>query len=90
MRHPEGRYLLRSNLCGEDPAKLWAYDIQLTEVEQAFNELGAFLAYCLQVFGSLPARERDRETPGRYAKARAAASMRPRSLGTESKSANRR
>jgi hypothetical protein len=40
----EGRYLLRSNLCGEDPAKLWEYYIQLTEVEQAFKELKSDLA----------------------------------------------
>lgn len=39
VRRREGRYLLRSNLCGEDPAKLWEYYIQLTEVEQAFKEL---------------------------------------------------
>ena len=38
-RHREGLYLLRSNLPGEDPAKLWNYYIQLTEVEQAFKEL---------------------------------------------------
>jgi hypothetical protein len=39
VRRREGRYLLRSNLVDEDPAKLWAYYIQLTEVEQAFKEL---------------------------------------------------
>jgi hypothetical protein len=39
VRRREGRYLLRSNLCGEDPATLWEYYIQLTEVEQAFKEL---------------------------------------------------
>lgn len=39
VRRREGRYLLRSNLCDEDPAKLWTYYIQLTEVEQAFKEL---------------------------------------------------
>lgn len=38
-RRREGTYLLRSNLCGEDPAALWKYYIQLTEVEQAFKEL---------------------------------------------------
>jgi transposase len=38
-RRREGHYLLRSNLSGEDPAKLWQYYIQLTEVEQAFKEL---------------------------------------------------
>jgi hypothetical protein len=35
---------LRSNLSGEDPAKLWQYYIQLTEVEQAFKELKGDLA----------------------------------------------
>lgn len=35
----EGHYVLRSNLPGEDPTKLWAYYLQLTEVEQAFKEL---------------------------------------------------
>jgi len=35
----EGRYLLRSNLTDEDPARLWEYYIQLTEIEQAFKEL---------------------------------------------------
>jgi len=39
VRRREGRYLLRSNLCEEDPAKLWHFYIQLTQVEQAFKEL---------------------------------------------------
>jgi len=39
VRRREGHYLLRSNLSGEDPAKLWEYYIQLTEIEQAFKEL---------------------------------------------------
>ena len=39
VRRREGRYLLRSNLKGDDPALLWRYYIQLTEVEQAFKEL---------------------------------------------------
>jgi len=43
-RRREGRYLLRSNLNAEDPAKLWTYYIQLTEVEQAFKELKSDLA----------------------------------------------
>lgn len=38
-RRREGNYLLRSNLIDDDPAKLWACYIQLTEVEQAFKEL---------------------------------------------------
>ena len=43
-RRHEGRYLLRSNLTGKAPAELWAFYIQLTEVEQAFKELKADLA----------------------------------------------
>ena len=39
VRRREGRYLLRSNLVAEDPAKLWRHYIQLTEIEQAFKEL---------------------------------------------------
>lgn len=38
-RRREGSYLLRSNLQGDDPARLWHYYLQLTEVEQAFKEL---------------------------------------------------
>jgi len=44
VRRREGRYLLRSNLSGEDPAALWRYYIQLTEIEQAFKELKGDLA----------------------------------------------
>jgi len=38
-RRREGSYLLRSNLKGDNPALLWQYYLQLTEVEQAFKEL---------------------------------------------------
>jgi transposase len=38
-RRHEGRYLLRTNLCDEDPAKLWKFYIQLVEVEAAFKNL---------------------------------------------------
>ena len=38
-RQREGRYLLRTNLTAEDPAKLWKCYIQLTEVEAAFKDL---------------------------------------------------
>jgi transposase len=38
-RRREGRYLLRTNLCAEDPAKLWKFYIQLVEVEAAFKNL---------------------------------------------------
>jgi len=39
VRRREGRYLLRSNLCGRDPAELWRFYIQLVEVEAAFKNL---------------------------------------------------
>jgi transposase len=38
-RRPEGRYLLRSNLCGREPADLWNFYIHLTEIESAFRTL---------------------------------------------------
>jgi transposase len=38
-RRREGHYVLRTNLTNNNPAQLWAYYIQLTEVEQAFKEL---------------------------------------------------
>lgn len=40
----EGRYLLRSNLCGEDPGKLWHLYMQLTQIEEAFKNLKGDLA----------------------------------------------
>lgn len=39
VRRREGRYLLRTNLSGEDPARLWQLYIQLTQVEAAFKDL---------------------------------------------------
>jgi transposase len=39
VRRREGRYLLRTNLCGKDPAQLWQFYIQLTEIEAAFKNL---------------------------------------------------
>jgi len=39
VRRREGRYLLRTNLTEEDPAKLWQYYTQLTQVEEAFKNL---------------------------------------------------
>jgi Transposase DDE domain len=39
VRRREGRYLLRTNLCGRDPARLWQFYIQLVEVEAAFKNL---------------------------------------------------
>ena len=39
VRRREGRYLLRTNLCGRDPAELWQFYIQLVEVEAAFKNL---------------------------------------------------
>ncbi|MCW5559991.1 MAG: IS1634 family transposase, partial [Verrucomicrobiae bacterium] len=40
----EGRYLLRANLTQTNPAQLWEWYLQLTEVEQAFKELKGDLA----------------------------------------------
>jgi transposase len=39
VRRREGRYLLRSNLCGKEPADLWQFYIQLVEIEAAFKNL---------------------------------------------------
>jgi transposase len=44
VRRREGRYLLRTNIGERDPAELWTFYIQLTEVEQAFKELKHDLA----------------------------------------------
>jgi hypothetical protein len=40
----EGRYLLRSNLCEQAPARLWELYMQLTQVEEAFRNLKGDLA----------------------------------------------
>jgi transposase len=39
VRRREGRYLLRSNLSGQDPSVLWQFYVQLTQVESAFKDL---------------------------------------------------
>lgn len=39
MRRREGRYLLRTNLCGKEPAELWQFYIRLVEIEAAFKNL---------------------------------------------------
>jgi hypothetical protein len=44
VRRREGRYLLRTNLTGNDPAVLWQYYIQLVAVEEAFKNLKGDLA----------------------------------------------
>lgn len=44
IRRREGRYLLRTNLCGRDPAHLWQFYIQLVEIEAAFKNLKHDLA----------------------------------------------
>jgi hypothetical protein len=43
-RRREGRYLLRTNLNEEDPARLWSYYLQLVRVEEAFKNLKGDLA----------------------------------------------
>ena len=39
VRQREGRYLLRTNLSGREPAQLWQFYIQLVEIEAAFKNL---------------------------------------------------
>jgi hypothetical protein len=43
-RRHEGRYLLRSNLTEGDPAALWKFYLQLTQIEEAFKNLKGDLA----------------------------------------------
>ena len=43
-RSREGRYLLRTNLVEEDPAKLWGHYLLLVAVEEAFKNLKGDLA----------------------------------------------
>jgi transposase len=40
----EGRYLLRSNMSQREPAQLWEYYLQLTQVEEAFRHLKSDLS----------------------------------------------
>ena len=51
----EGRYLLRTNLVEEDPAKLWSHYLLLVAVEEAFKNLKGDLAI-RPVFHQLEAR----------------------------------
>jgi transposase len=44
VRRREGRYLLRSNIYGREPAELWQFYIQLVEIEAAFKNLKDDLA----------------------------------------------
>lgn len=44
VRRREGRYLLRTNLTDNDPAKLWSLYLQLAAVEEAFRNLKGDLA----------------------------------------------
>jgi hypothetical protein len=44
VRRRESRYLLRTNLTEQDPAKLWSYYLQLVAVEEAFKNLKGDLA----------------------------------------------
>ncbi len=44
IRRREGRYLLRTNLTSRDPAELWRYYLQLTQIEEAFRNLKGDLA----------------------------------------------
>lgn len=44
VRRREGRYLLRSNLTASDPAQLWQFYLQLSQIEAAFKTLKSDLA----------------------------------------------
>lgn len=55
VRQREGRYLLRSNLTAEDPAKLWEMYVGLVEVEAAFRNLKGDLAL-RPIYHSTPER----------------------------------
>ena len=54
-RRREGRYLLRTNLVEEDPAKLWGHYLLLVTVEEAFKNLKGDLAI-RPIFHQLEAR----------------------------------
>jgi transposase len=55
VRRREGRYLLRTNLTDDDPARLWSYYLQLVRVEEAFRNLKGDLAV-RPIFHQLEAR----------------------------------
>ncbi|MDE2149083.1 MAG: hypothetical protein KGJ55_04445 [Gammaproteobacteria bacterium] len=44
IRRREERYMLRTNLTGNDPAELWRYYIQLVQVEEALPARAAILS----------------------------------------------
>ena len=44
VRRREGRYLLRTNLMGREPAEMWTFYTQLVQVEEAFKNLKGDLA----------------------------------------------
>jgi hypothetical protein len=54
-RRREGRYLLRTNLVDDDPARLWGLYLQLVGVEEAFKNLKGDLAI-RPIFHQLEAR----------------------------------
>ena len=54
-RRRDGRYLLRTNLVEEDPAKLWSHYLLLVTVEEAFKNLKGDLAI-RPIFHQLEAR----------------------------------
>jgi len=55
VRRREGRYLLRTNLSDKEPAKLWQFYVQLTQVEAAFKDLKDDLSL-RPIFHSLESR----------------------------------
>ena len=62
-RSREGRYLLRTNLVEEDPAKLWSHYLLLVAVEEAFKNLKGDLAIRPIFHRSRPASRRTSSLP---------------------------
>jgi hypothetical protein len=53
VRRREGRYLLRTNLCGQEPAELWQFYIQLTEISRPPSGRSRTISDCVRfIIGS--------------------------------------
>ena len=62
-RRREGRYLLRTNLTDDDPARLWGLYLQLVSVEEAFKNLKGDLAIRPVSISSSAASRRTSSSP---------------------------
>ncbi len=74
----EGRYLLRTNLTDDDPARLWGLYLQLVSVEEAFKNLKGSVSRRISSSPSSPtactSRSPAASTPWHQASRRAASS----------------